>query len=140
MALESSPFNLVPAGWTQERQKLSKQARTREWLAVAGAIYLVFLLAAAGYIIWLQHQVSSIDAQVAEATPTVDTIAQQESPVDRPPAAVDPTRYSVELMYQIYKSIPSDDLKVTIFDQTPVQFMIEGEAPTAAWPSSTWTL
>ena len=129
--LELGPVNLLPSGWTQERQKQSQQARLREWLTVAGAVYLFFLLAAAGYIIWLQHRVGAIDAQVVAQTPAVDSIGSEKARWTALQPAIDPTRYTVELLQQIYKSIPSDDLRVTVFDQSPVQFMVEGEAPTA---------
>ena len=130
--LEPGPIDLVPAGWTQEQQKQARQAKLRDWLAVAGVIYLVFLLGAAGYIIWLQHQVGTIDAKVVAATPAVDSIASQKARWTALQPATDPTRYTVELLQQINKSIPSEDLKVTVFDETPAQFMVEGEAPTAA--------
>ncbi len=52
---------------------------------------------------------------------------------DGPPsqAAIDPTRYTVEILQQVDKSIPSSDLHVTIFHQKPNEFTVEGEATTA---------
>jgi hypothetical protein len=91
------------------------------------------LLAAAGYVIWMQRQVGAIDAKVAAATPAVDSIASQKSRWSALAPASDPTRYTVELLQQIYKSIPDPALHVTIFEQTtPSQFMVEGEAPSAS--------
>ena len=130
--LEPGPVNLVPTGWTQEQRQQAQTARVRDWLAVAGAIYLFLLLAAAAYLIWLQRQVGHIDAQVMQASPAVDSIAEHKARWTALGAATDPTRYTVEILQQINKSIPSPDLHVTIFDQTPAQFMVEGEAPTAA--------
>jgi hypothetical protein len=127
--LEPGPVNLVPAGWTQEQQKQARRAKIRDWLAVAGLIYLFFLLAAAAYIIWLQHRVGVIDTQVVAATPSVDSIASQKARWTALQPATDPTRYTVELLHQVNTAIPSPDLHVTIFDQTPAQFMVEGEAP-----------
>jgi len=129
---EPGPVNLVPAGWTQEQQKQARRAKIRDWLALAGLIYLFFLLAAAAYIIWLQHRVGAIDAQVVAATPAVDSIASQKARWTALQPATDPTRYTVELLQQANTTVPSPDLHVTIFDQTPLQFMVEGEAPTAA--------
>jgi hypothetical protein len=129
--LEPGPVNLVPAGWTQEQRQEARKAKVRDWLALAGAIYLFFLLAAAAYIIWRQRQVGAIDGQVMAAAPAVDTIAARKARWMALEAATDPTRYPVEILQQINKSIPSADLHVTIFDQTPSQFMVEGEAPTA---------
>jgi hypothetical protein len=131
--LAPGPVNLVPDGWTQEKRKEAQTAKLRDWLALAGVIYLVLLLIAAGYVIWLQHQVGEINAKVAAATPAVDSIASRQARWNALAPATDPTRYTVELLQQINKSIPDPALKVTIFDQTtPSQFMVEGEAPTAS--------
>jgi hypothetical protein len=130
--LAPSPVNLVPAGWTEAQRKNEKKAKLRDWLAIAGVIYLCILLAAAAYVIVLQHRVSLVERQVREASPAVDAIGSRRARWSALAPATDPNRYTVELLQQINLSIPSDDLHVTIFDQTaPDQFMVEGEAPTA---------
>lgn len=130
--LDQGPVNLIPAGWTLEQQELAHKARMREWLMLAGAVYLALLLLAAGYIIWLQRQVAGIDAKVNAANPAINTITDQKARWTTLAPAIDPNRYTVELLQQIDKSIPSSDLHVTVFDQSPEQFMVEGEAPTAS--------
>jgi hypothetical protein len=131
--LDAGPVNLVPEGWTTERRKLAQNAKIRDWLALAGIIYLCLLLAAAASIIWIQHQVSVINAKVVQATPAVDAITSQTGRWLALAPALDPNHYSVELLQQITKSIPNPDLHVTIFDQEkPGEFMIEGEAPDAS--------
>jgi hypothetical protein len=130
--LAPGQVNLVPDGWTQEARKAARRAKLREWLVLAGVIYLALILAGAGYILWLQHQAGQIDAQVAAAAPAVDSIASRAARWAALTPATDPTRYTVELLQQINKSIPGDALHVTVFEQTgPDQFMVEGEAPTA---------
>jgi hypothetical protein len=125
--------NLVPAGWTDEKRQFAQKAKVREWLILAGAVYLFILLIAAGYVIWLQRQVNAVNAQVAEASPYVDSIASRKARWQALSPAIDPTRYLVEILNQISHSVPSDDLHVTVLDQsTPSQFMVEGEAPTAS--------
>ena len=121
-----------PRAGPRSRRSRRRKRNCANWLALAGVIYLVFLLAAAAYIIWLQRQVGAIDAQVAAATPAVETIASRKARWTALGPATDPTRYTVEILQQINKSIPSGDLHVTVFDQTPAQFMVEGEAPTAS--------
>jgi hypothetical protein len=130
--LEPGPVNLVPAGWTHEQEREARKAKMRDWLALAGIVYLFLLLAAAGYIIWLQREVGAIDNKVVAASPAVDMITDRKARWSALSAATDPTRYTVEILQQIYKTVPSDDLKVTVFDHTPGQFMVEGEAPTAS--------
>jgi hypothetical protein len=129
--LDPGPVNLVPDGWTQFQRRQDQTARIRDWLALAGMIYLFLLLAAAAYIIWLRHEVGVVNAEVAQATPAVDTISAQTARWNALAPAVDPNRYTVELLQQINVSIPSEDLHVTMFEETkPTEFLIEGEAPT----------
>jgi hypothetical protein len=131
--LAQGRVNLVPQGWTQEKQQEAKKARMRDWLALAGMTYLLLLLLAAGWIIWLQRQVGAVNAQVLAASPAVDSISNNTARWNALAPATDPNRYLIELLQQINRSIPSDDLHVTIFDlASPAQFMIEGEAPTAS--------
>ena len=131
--LSAGPVNLVPDGWTQEKKKEAQSAKVRDWLAVAGIIYLICLLAAAAYIIWLQHQVSQVDLKVAAATPDINSIDTRKDRWDVLAPATDPNRYIVELLNQINHGIPSDDLHVTrVTPLTPSDFEVDGEAPTAS--------
>ncbi len=125
--------NLVPASWIEEKRQLAQKAKVREWLMLAGGVYLFLLLLAAGYIIWLERQVNAVNAKVTEASPYVDSIATRKARWQALAPAIDPTRYLVEILNQISHSVPSDDLHVTLLDQgTPGQFLVEGEAPTAS--------
>ena len=131
--LDPGPVNLVPDGWTQHKRKQDQRARVRDWLALAGIIYLFLLLAAAAYIIWLRHEVGVVNDKVVQATPAIDAISAQTARWGALAPAVDPNRYTVELLQQINQSIPSEDLHVTVFEETkPNEFMIEGEAPNAS--------
>ncbi len=132
LPLDEGSMNLVPSGWTLEKKKLEQQATVKQWLARAGVAYLCLLLIAAGYIICLQHEVGAIAGKVEAAAPAMDAITQQKARWKTLAAATDPTRYTVELLQQINKSIPSDDLHVTEFVQTPTQFTVQGEASSAS--------
>jgi len=130
LPLEQGAVNLVPAGWTQEKRKLEQSAKVRDWLALAGVIYLCLLLAAAAYIIWLQRQVGQVNALVVQASPTVNDIGSRKARWTALAPATDPNRYAVELLQQINQSIPNEDLHVTDFEQqSPSEFEITGEAP-----------
>jgi hypothetical protein len=131
--LPQCTVNLVPAGWIEEKRQVAQKAKVREWLMLAGGIYLFLLLLAAGYIIWLQRQVNAVNAKVSQAAPYVDSIANRKARWQALAPAIDPTRYLVEILNQISHSVPSDDLHVTLLDQgAPSQFLVEGEAPTAS--------
>jgi len=124
--------NLTPPGWTEEKRQFAQTAKIKEWLIIAGAIYLCLLLIAAGYIIWLQHEVNAVNAQVSQAAPYVDSIATRKARWQALAPAIDPTRYVVEILNQVSHSVPSDDLHVTLLVQdNPDGFEVDGEAPSA---------
>lgn len=129
--LPEPAVNLAPAKWSAERRQLQRAARIRSRLILAGALYLAALLAVAVYVILLGRQVAALDRQIAAAQPQVDFIATRKARWNALAPAIDPTRFTVELLYQVTKTLPSPDIRITVFDQTPKQFMVEGEAPTA---------
>lgn len=46
-------------------------------------------------------------------------------------AAVDPSRYTVELLYLLLRGLPTEEVRITEFDQTLDGWRIVGEAPSA---------
>ena len=130
--LPEPDVNLVPGVWNTERRQLQRAARLRSRLILAGAIYLALLLCAAVYVILLARQVAAIDRQIAAAQPQVEAIAARKARWNALTPAIDPSQYTVELLFQVTKTLPSPDIRITLFDQTPKQFMVEGEAPTAS--------
>ena len=61
----------------------------------------------------------------------VSFAATENKPAGAIAPAIDPHRYTVEILYQVSSSLSSEDIRITTYDQTPAQFMVEGEAPTA---------
>jgi len=81
-----------------------------------------------------------VDVQVTAASPRGRFPSPPGKPAGwpsrRPPI---PTVTRSKLLQQVNKSIPSEELHVTIFDQsTPAQFWWKARRPPRAWPSSTW--
>lgn len=130
--LPEPTMNLVPEAWLHERRQLVRAGRLRARLILAGVFYLALLLCAAGYVIWLQRQVARINQQIAITTPQVESIGSRKARWSALAPAIDPRRYTVEILHQVSSNLPSEDIRITVFDQTPAQFMVEGEAPTAA--------
>jgi hypothetical protein len=124
-------FNLLPITWQLERRRAERQIRTRQRVIIAGAIYLALLLSALGYIFFLRFRVGRLDRMIAAAEPQIEFVRSRQQRWQGLAPAIDPSQYSVELLYQILQSMPSEEIRITTFDQTPTQFMVEGEAPSA---------
>jgi hypothetical protein len=99
---------------------------------LAGAVYLALLFGAFGYVLWLNSRVKSLDRKIAAADPQIEFVRNRQQRWQALAPAIDPRLYPIELLFQIFQSMPSADIRITTFDQTPTQFMIEGEAPSAS--------
>ncbi|MEA3189018.1 MAG: hypothetical protein QOD99_2848 [Chthoniobacter sp.] len=130
--LTETDLDLVPARWRLEQARFSRASRMRGRLVLAGVLYVFLLLAAAATIFWLRHRVAKVDAQLRSTRPQIEAIAGDKARWMALAPAVDPSRYCVEILMQVCTSLPSEAIRLTSFDQTPAQFLIEAEAPTAS--------
>jgi len=129
--LEEPSMNLFPAAWQGALAAAVRMANLKTRLITVGAVYLAIVLAGTGYLFWMNRQVAALDAKLRAIRPEVASIQERSAKWIALAPAIDPSRYTVELLYQIQKSLPSESIRITQFDQTMDQFTIEGEAPTA---------
>jgi hypothetical protein len=129
--LPESDVNLVPAAWREDQQRAVRRVRTKSRLIAAGVIYAVLMAAAYAFLFWMQHKLETLDAKVKRVQPDIEAIRSREQRWLALAPAIDPARSTVEVLFQVYKSLPSDSIRITVFEQTKDQVMIEGEAPTA---------
>lgn len=132
MPLEEPKMNLFPDSWRDALAAVARASRIKTRLITAGAVYLSLVLVASGYLFWLNGKVDALNAKLRAIQPEVASIQARSSKWNALAPAIDPSRYTVELLYQIQKSMPSDSIRITQFDQSLGQFTIDGEAPTAA--------
>ena len=130
--MEAPEMSLFPDTWRGALAAAERAANLKVRLIAAGAVYLALILCAAGWLFLMNRKAAGLDAQLRAIQPEVVSIQGRNAKWIALSPAIDPTRYTVELLYQIQKSMPSDSIHVTQFDQTMGQFTIEGEAPTAA--------
>lgn len=123
--------NLIPSAWIDDRNRIKTAAQTKSRLILAGAVYLVAMLCAGGYLFWLHGKVAKLTDQIRAAQPQLDFIRTRKARWTALSSAIDPAHYTVEVLFQIQKSMPSDSIRITSFEQSKDGFVIEGEAPTA---------
>ena len=124
-------MNLLPAEWRLEKRRMTSRAQLRSQLILAGVVYLILVLGAMGWLFGMNFRVKKIDAELQRAAPDLAAIGSRKARWEALLPSIDPARYTVELLFQITKSIPSEAIRITVFDQGRDQFMIQGEAPTA---------
>ena len=129
--LPEPDVNLVPASWQADVDRGTRAAHWRQRLIAAGVVYVLAIVSAFAYLAWLKAQARKIDAQLAAAQPVEKFVLSQEARSQTLAPAIDPRRFARELLYQINKDRPTDDIHITEFDLQPAQWRVVGEAPSA---------
>jgi hypothetical protein len=124
-------LQLLPDAWRDHARRTERRARLRGQLLIAAGVYGLALLAASGYLLWQQNRVDRLGRQLAATAPQIEFVQSRKARWDALAPAIDPRRYPVEVLNQICQSLPSEDFRITKFDQGRDQFMLEAEAPSA---------
>jgi hypothetical protein len=127
--------NLVPSTWLAEMNRLENAGRLKGRLQFAAILYLLLVAGAFLYLAWLKSRVQKLDAKIAETRPLVEFQTSRQAKWQDLSPALDPSRYTVEILDILFKNRPSSEVKFTSFDFKPKEFKVEVEAPN----SSMWT-
>ena len=134
IALEELPEpagNLVPSAWKEDTRRLQQSERLKQRLLLAAVLYLLCVAATFVYLAWLKREAQKIAAQYGAARPQLELINSRERRWNELRRAIDPHFYTVEILYQAHRNLPSDDVRITEFQQTAGKWTIVGEAPSA---------
>jgi hypothetical protein len=133
--LPEPPNNLVPPAWLSEMNRLESAGRLKGRLQVAAILYLLLVAGAFLYLAWLKSRVQKFDAKIAETRPLVEFQTSRQAKWQDLSPALDPARYTVEILDVLFRNRPSPEVKFTAFEFRPKGFKVEVEAPN----SSMWT-
>jgi hypothetical protein len=125
---QSESGNLLPADWAQESSRYERAEKIKQRLLLAAVVYLVLLAAVFLYLAWNKRHVQAIESEIAKTRPLIQASQVRQARWLTLASVLDPSRYTVEILYLVYRNRPSDDVKITQFDCTPAVFMVEGEA------------
>jgi hypothetical protein len=127
-----SRLNLLPESWRQRRAQL---ARLKEWkkrLLVGACAYAGLLLLFLAYLLVLKVQVSRLDTRIAKDAPRTEFVKKTEARWKALAPAIDPRFYPIEVIFHLNSSLPSPDVRITVFNQSARQISVDGEANSAA--------
>ena len=100
-------------------------------LVMRGMIgFYVFLFFA--YLFVLKYQVRRLDKRISRDAPKTEFVQATEKRWKALSPAIDPHYYPIEVLLHLFDSLPSQDVRVTIFNQSARQISVDGEANTAA--------
>ena len=127
-----SRLNLLPDSWRQRRLQLAKQKIWRKRLLVGAAAYAGLLLLFLAYLIILRVQVRRLDKRISRDAPRTQFVKTTEARWKALAPAIDPHYYPIEIILHLFDSLPSQDVRITVFNQSARQISVDGEANSAA--------
>ena len=125
-------LNLLPESWRRRRLQLVRQAEWRKRLLWIGGAYgaLLFLLLA--YLGLLRFQIGWLQRRIAHDAPGTEFVRATEAKWKALAPAIDAHYYPVEILEDLFESLPSADVRITAYNQSARQISVDGEANTAA--------
>jgi hypothetical protein len=133
--------NLVPSTWLAEMRRLESSGRLKGRLQIAAIAYLLLIAGAFLYLAWLKSRVQKLDKQIAETRPLVEFQTSRQSKWQDLAPALEPSRYTIEILNILFTNRPSSEVKFTTFEFKPKEFKVEVEAPDAGkWTEFTEAL
>lgn len=124
--------NWVPASWLAEEQGRQKQGRFVNRLQWAFTAYAAALAMGFGWLALEKRKVGKIDLEISELQPKVELSNARQTKWRALEAAVEPSRYLVEILHQISRTIGAADIRITEFQMSPKEFAFSGEAANVA--------
>ena len=127
-----SRLNLLPESWRQRRAQL---ARLKEWkkrLLIAACAYAGLLFLFLVYLLILKVQVGRLEKRIAKDAPRTEFVKTTEARWKALAPAIDPRYYPIEVVFHLNSSLPSPDVRITVFNQSARQISVDGEANSAA--------
>lgn len=136
VAVEAPPapvkLNLLPESWKHQRQRLVRHREWRQRIFLAAGAYAAVLLLLCVYLVVLRLRVGAMDKRIKADAPKVDFIRQTETRWKELAPAIDPRYYPIEVLLHLFESIPSQDVRITKYEQSAKQVLVDGEANTPA--------
>ena len=126
-----APINLAPPSWQAQEEQARRAKNRRQQLLIVAALYLLAAAGAIFYLAVLERNARSLEAQFAAVRPKLELIQTRKARSNALAAAIDPSRYTVELLFLLLRGLPTDEVRITEFDQTLDGWRIVGEAPSA---------
>jgi hypothetical protein len=125
-------LNLLPESWRHRRLQLVRQAEWRKRLLWAGGAYGALLFLLLLYLGVMRFQIGWLDRRIKRDAPQTEFVRATEAKWKALAPAIDAHYYPVEILEDLFESLPSADVRITAYNQSARQISVDGEANTAA--------
>ena len=125
-------LNLLPESWRRRRLQLVRQAEWKKRLLWAGGAYGALLFLLLLYLGVMRFQIGWLDRRIRRDAPGTEFVRATEAKWKALAPAIDAHYYPVEMLEDLFESLPSADVRITAYNQSARQISVDGEANTAA--------
>ena len=125
-------LNLLPDSWRRRRLQLVRQSEWRKRLLCVGGAYGALLFLLLLYLGVMRFQVGWLDRRIKQDAPGTEFVRGTEANWKALAPAIDAHFYPVEILEDLFESLPSVDVRITSYNQSARQISVDGEANTAA--------
>jgi hypothetical protein len=136
MSIETPPastaLNLLPRAWREQRERQLQREQWKKRLVIAGMVYAAIVGLALIQLAYLKFRIWQLDAQIKRDEPRTVFVRAASNNWKTLAPAIDPHFYPIEILQQLFDSLPSPDVRITAYNQSARQISIEGEANKAA--------
>ncbi|MEI8234238.1 MAG: hypothetical protein WCH57_06080 [Verrucomicrobiota bacterium] len=127
---EQAP-DFTPEAWRTEQTRRGQSRRLRHRVLAGLTAYAALLLACLAALGMEGREREGLAREAAALHPRADGILARQTRWNALAPAVEPRRSTLELLFQICRSLPSPDTRITQCNLAPDQCVVEGEAPGA---------
>jgi hypothetical protein len=136
MSVETPPastgLNLLPQAWREERLRQVRRGQWKKRLVVGGIAYAAIVALALIHLGYLKFRVRQLDRQIERDAPRTVFVRAAANNWKALAPAIDPHFYPIEILLHLFDSLPSQDVRITAYNQSARQISVEGEANKAA--------
>lgn len=125
-------LNLLPDEWRDRRSRAERMILWRKRLLWAAGAYVAIVVLFLLQFAFLKFRIHQLDGQIARDEPKTAFVKASASKWKILAPAVDPQFYPIEIVRQLFESLPSPDVRITAYNQSARQISVEGEASNAA--------
>jgi hypothetical protein len=125
-------LNLLPESWRRRRLQLVRQAEWKKRLLWSGGAYGALLFLLLLYLGVMRFQIGWLDRRIRRDAPGTEFVRATEAKWKALAPAIDAHYYPVEMLEDLFESLPSADVRITAYNQSARQISVDGEANTAA--------
>ncbi|MDD5350823.1 MAG: hypothetical protein PHQ12_11485 [Chthoniobacteraceae bacterium] len=128
---EVAAVDLTPEKWRAERARRKRRLSLRRRILFAAVAYIAVFVTCLVYSYHQNRQLETLRKQAAALQPQVDAIIERQARWKTLAPAIDQRHFAVELLFQTWQCLPSEETRITRFELARDQIAVEGEAPDA---------